>query len=517
MPTADLALVNADVVTLDGATASTVAIAAGKILFVGDDVRPFCDYRTEVIDLRGACVLPGFTDGHMHPVLGLDLTAGVDLSGCTTLESLRAALADAGPGEWVRGYGLDPNVFPHGRPTADVIDSVLSRPALLRMFDAHSALANTAALRAAGITGPRSFTQQAQIVCDPSGRPTGHLLEPAAIALVEAVLPVEPEASRIARLRALLDRMAAAGLTGGHVMDGEPDTFALLDAVERSGDLPLRLRLAPWCQPETSPEEILARQARHGRRWSVRGVKFFLDGTIDGGTAWLSSPDCYGESTRPFWPSPAAYSSAVEFFASRGVPTATHAIGDAAVRHALDTMQQLSTSVRHRIEHIETLPAQEIPRFAELGVIASMQPTHCTDFTRADHTDNWSTRLSSSRAARGWPCADLRASGATLVLGSDWPVAHFDPREVMAAAQLRRPARSDVPPVHPEQALTALQALEGYTTHAALAAGEPGGLAPGRRADLTVLAENPLWTPAEELPDTPVLMTIVDGLTAYPG
>ncbi|TCO50682.1 amidohydrolase [Actinocrispum wychmicini] len=522
MRTADLVLVNADVVTLaDGPAVSAVAMADGRVIAVGDDVRPVCDSHTEVVDLRGACVLPGFTDGHTHPVFGLELTAGVDLSGCTTLESLRAALASAAPVRgWILGHSLNPNVFEHGRPRSDLLVDVLGdRPMLLRLFDGHAALASPAALRAAGIDGPREFIQRAQIVCDEDGRPTGHLLEFAAIGLVEAVLPAEPERERAARLRDLLARMAATGLTGGHVMDGEPDTLALMDAVEQAGDLPLRLRLAPWCQPETDPDglrDILDRQARHGRRWSMGGVKFFLDGTIDGGTAWLDSPDCYGESTGPFWPDPGAYSEAIRFFADNGVTTATHAIGDAAVRHVLDTMQGLTSGVRHRVEHIETLPAREIPRFARLGVIASMQPTHCTDFTRADHTDNWSVRLSDERASRGWPCADLRATGATLVLGSDWPIAPFDPREVLTAAQLRRPARDgSVPPHHPEQALTALQAIEGYTTHAAIAAGEQGGITVGGRADLTVLAANPLRIAAVELPDVPVRMTIVDGRVVH--
>ncbi|HEX4704706.1 MAG TPA: amidohydrolase family protein, partial [Pseudonocardiaceae bacterium] len=356
-------------------------------------------------------------------------------------------------------------------------------------------------------------TQAARIVCDADGKPTGYLLEPAAIAVVENVLPVESAAGRARRLLDVLAAMASSGLTGGHVMDGEPETLALLDSVEARGELPMRLRLAPWCQPETDEDalrEILDRQRGHGRRWTVDGVKFFLDGTIDGGTAWLETPDTHGDSTAPFWPDPADYSHAVRYFSDAGVPTATHATGDRAVRHALDTVEHIGQSpVRHSIEHIETLPPHQIPRFAALGVAASMQPTHCTDLTRADQTDNWSTRLAGERADRGWPCADLRAAGATLALGSDWPIAHYDPRRVIAAAQHRFG-----PDHHVKQSLTAYEAVEGYTSHVARAAGraaDSGMITAGHRADFTVLAANPLRVPAVELPDTPVAMTIVDG------
>ncbi|MFC7713861.1 amidohydrolase family protein [Nonomuraea recticatena] len=154
-------------------------------------------------------------------------------------------------------------------------------------------------------------------------------------------------------------------------------------------------------------------------------------------------------------------------------------------------------------------------RFARLGVIASMQPTHCCDYTRADHTDNWSRRLGEERASRAWRCRDLWDSGARVVLGSDWPIAPFPPLGVMAGARHRRPSRDlSLPPHGPEQALTALEALQGMTVNAAYAAGEEheaGRLAVGHRADLTVLADDPLTTAATDLPDLPVLLTVLDG------
>lgn len=531
---ADLILAGADVITLDPRrpAASAVAITGGRITAVGDrhDVRHWRGARAEVIDLGGATLTPGLTDSHMHPALGLSLTAGLDLSVCANLDSVRAALAAAaaaaGRDQWILGWGLDPNVFGATPIGFAAIEDVLGGlPACLNLFDGHSALASRQALRRAGIEGPRQFASRSVIVCDEHGQPTGHLLEEGAIRLVGSVIPAEPFASRRDRLAALLHDMAAAGLTGGHVMDLDADAIELYAALDHDGQLPLRLRLAPWRRPEddaATAAELLALQGRSGRLWSVAAVKLFIDGTIDGGTAWLHDPDCHGQSTAPYWKDPRDYTEAVRVLAQAGVQTATHAIGDAAVGHVLDTLAEVvpaASAVRHRIEHIETLPADQVPRFAELGVIASMQPSHAARYTRADRSDNWSRRLGEQRANRAWRCRDLLDAGAILTLGSDWPIAPFDPRGIIAEAQLRRPAdRPDLGPVRPGQALTARQALHGYTTAPALAASaehDTGRIAPGYRADLTAFAASPLKTPAAELPDVPITLTTVDGIIRH--
>ncbi|GLX22062.1 amidohydrolase [Streptomyces lavendulae] len=510
------------------------ALAAGedgRILALGDDreVRALAGPATTVIGLDGAVVTPGLVDGHLHPVSGAELTHGLDLSGCAGLDDVRRELAarvrSLAPGEWLFGWGLDPNVFGDGPVATAPFDAVLDGvPAFLLLFDAHSALASRRALELAGVDGPRTFAQaSAEVVCDADGRPTGLLQEDAACELVERVAPrPTPEQSR-ERLAAALRSMAASGLTGGHAMDANGDSLALYRDLEAAGQLPLRLRVAPWCQPGTDAEGVralIAQQGTGGELWRVAGVKLFMDGTIDNGTAWLEHPDRHGESTHAFWPDPAAYTRIVGELHRAGVPTATHAIGDAAVRHVLDSVEAARAGggpagVRHRVEHIETVPDDTLRRFAELGVIASMQPTHCCDFTRADHTDNWSRRLGEERASRAWRCRDLWDAGATVVLGSDWPIAPFPPLGVMAGARHRRPSRDlALPPHGPEQALTALEALRGMTTGPARAAGaehESGRLAPGFRADLTVFAADPLTTAAVDLPELPVLLTVLDG------
>ncbi|MET8723136.1 amidohydrolase [Streptomyces misionensis] len=516
MPAADLVLTGAHVRTLDPArpTATAVAVRDGVISAVGEtaDIRDWSGPGTEVVDLRGAHLVPGLVDSHSHPVWGLEMATGADLSGVRDLAGLRAALAGAERvGGWVLGHGLDHNAF-EGRPLHhDLVADVLGdTPALLRLYDGHSALANAAALAAAGVSGPRSFEQRAEVVCDASGRPTGHLVEHAAMDLVTAVAPSPPPAERRARLLELLSAMAATGLTGAHVMDG--GDLELVTAVAEETVLPVRLRFAPWCMPGADAgtlDELIALQGRGGRHWLVGGVKFFMDGTVEGGTAWLDHPDCHGRGTDAFWPDPHAYAKAVRTLHAAGVRTATHAIGDAAVRHALDTVASLGPSGRgaHRIEHIETAPDELLPRFAELGVAASMQPPH-TGYTRDDGSDEWSRRLGGERAARAWRLRDLREAGATVALGSDWPIAHYDARAVLATAQRPKGAAAH------RAGLTPLQALEGCTTHAATAAGESavaGRVAPGHRADLTALGVDPVRASADELLAAPVVLTVTGG------
>ncbi|MGI5170933.1 amidohydrolase [Spirillospora sp. CA-253888] len=528
-PAPDVIVLAATVHTLapDLPHATAVAVRDGRITAVGDaaDARDWRGPRTEVIDLGPATLVPGLVDGHSHPVLGLDFTAGTDLSQVRDLDGLRTALTTGERTDgWFLGWGLDHNVFAGHPLHREHLEAALGpqTPAFIRLYDGHSALATGAALQAAGITGPRAFAQRATIACDTDGVPTGHLIEAAAMEPVIAVAPRRPFAQRRDALLALLTSMAATGLTGAHVMDAEGDALDLLGGIEDRHDLPLRLRLAPWCMPGTDDRDLdrlIALQATAGRNWLIGGVKFFIDGTVEGGSAWLEHPDCHGQNHSALWRDPAHYTAAVHRLHAAGVRTATHAIGDAGVRHALDTIAALGPGgrTRHRIEHIETLPHRQALRFAELGVAASMQPTHSA-YTRADHTDEWSTRLGTERARRAWTCRTLRDTGAVVALGSDWPIADFDPRKILAYARLRRHAGTDTRPVLPEQALTARMALEGYTTHAALAAGESdttGRIAPGLRGDLTAFALDPLTTPPDDLAEAPVVLTMSNGRVTH--
>lgn len=508
--------------------ATAVAVRKGVVIVVGDDadVHEFVGPATQVVDFGAATLTPGLIDGHIHPIHGLGMTVGVDLTEVTSLSELVAALRSAPVDNgWVRGWGLDSNAF-GGQPVshAPLVEALgPDVPTYVIMFDAHSAVASPAALRLGGVTGPRAFAGHASIVCDDSGTPTGHLLEFEAMSPVEGVMPVESTQARRARLRAILQSMADVGITSGNAMDFAADGGELVAALEDDGDLPIRLRFAPWCVPGDGREQldhIVELQRRVGRRWRVDGVKFFMDGTIEGGTAWLDAPDSYGESTAPNWPDPAEYRAAVQYLASNGVPIVTHAIGDAAVRYALETLMAApAVQARHRIEHIETIPEDLVAMFGRSGVVASMQPNHCTRFVRADGSDDWSSRLGAERAGRAFRTRDIRDAGALLALGSDWPVAPFDPRAILADAQLRRRSgRDQQAPVCPQQSLTPLMALEGYTRHAAIAEGAAdaaGMIAPGCRADFTAFAVDPLAAPPDELADAPIVATSVAGTLTY--
>ncbi len=319
---------------------------------------------------------------------------------------------------------------------------------------------------------------------------------------------------------AQLDRFARSGLTGLHALDFTDPSEAVYRHIEDRGELPLRIRCSPLVPADSAPEAwqaVAGLQGRRGRRWHVEGAKFMLDGTADNGTAWFEQPDVHGQNRAPLWRDLDAYRAAMRFFAERGIPTATHAIGDQAVRFALDVIEEAGPVARalHRIEHIESLPDDLLHRFAELHVVASLQPAHGTRHTRADATDNWSRRIGPGRAARGWRTRDLLDHGAVVALGSDWPIGPGDPRIALADCQLRRPVEEPgTAPVQPGQAISAREAYAGMTTAAARAAGASdrlGRVAPGHLADLTVFAANPMDLAPEAQPGNVVLATVVGG------
>lgn len=508
-----------------------VAIRGERIVALGSraEADAWIGPGTTVTDHGSAVITPGLVDAHSHPVLGLRMTAGTDLTGVTSPDELRSALAAAAAatpaGTWLQAWGLKPDAWPAPGPHRSWLDAIVGdRPAIVRFFDGHAVVASTRALELAGTAGLVGALGPGLVGRDAQGL-TGVVREPAGLAHLDAVIPQPSVADEAARLHELLAAMAATGLTTVHALDLEGDALAVVAAAEARGPLPLRLLLSPWCGPDLDAggrRALVDLQQRSGERWAVRGVKLFLDGTIDHGTAWLSRPDRWGQSDVSLWPDRTQYAAALAFFDQHGIATATHAIGDASVACALDAIGDLrraGSTLVHRIEHIETVPDHLLPRFAEVGAAAGMQPTHCTRYVCADGSDNWSARLSAHQAGQAWRTRDLREHGAIVALGSDWPIAHYDPRQVMADAQERRPAElPDAAPVGPEQRLTARMALEGYTAHAAAADGlsaELGVLAPGALADLTVFAADPLELSARELLTCPVAATYVGGAPAY--
>ncbi|GAA2444036.1 amidohydrolase [Streptomyces pulveraceus] len=508
-------------------SANAVAIADGRIIAVGTapDLEPLRGPGTAVHEFPGATVLPGLADVHAHPVWGsISIGSGVDLSGASTLEQVHACLAGAADAlatdEWITGYDLDVNVF-DGDPAGTVFAERFSgRPISLMTRDAHALVVSPRVVELVGLTGQETFTDASSVEVGPDGRPTGFVVELQAMDLVFDHYPEVPVDTAASYVRDQLGQLARGGLTGLHALDFSDPSEAVYRHIEEHGELPLRIRCSPLVPADSSPDvwqHVADLQGRRGRRWHVEGAKFMLDGTADNGTAWFDRPDVHGENHEPLWRDVDAYRDAMRFFAGRGIPTATHAIGDQAVRFALDVIEEVGPAGRapHRIEHIESIPDDLLDRFAELDVVASLQPVHGTRHTRADGTDNWSRRIGPDRVAHGWRTRDLLDHGAVVALGSDWPIGPGDPRIGLADCQLRRPVEeSDTAPVQPGQAVTAREAYAGMTSAAAYAAGasaESGRIVPGFLADLTVFAANPLDLAPEAQPGNAVLATIVGG------
>jgi predicted amidohydrolase YtcJ len=483
MTAADGAILGASIRTMDPAAPRATAVAwkDGVVVAAGSDadVRAVVGASTEVLDGAGAHVTPGLVDSHIHPFHGTRNTRGVDLRDALTLDEVRARLreerARCGPDAWVLGHSVRYEPFHASGITAAAIASAVGDvPALLGFYDGHTALATEPALALAGVDGARSFAEFAEVVVDAAGAPTGALLENGAMDLVRAVVPSWSFDEALDAYAETLRAFNRVGLTGAHVMIGDPEVVAIVRALEERGDLGVRL-LGPMHQaPGISDEEVevhLGLLGEGGRRWSVATAKFFLDGVLDSGTAWLVEPGPGGLNAAPFWPSVERYSSLVARFTAAGFSCITHAVGDGAVRGALDAYEKAGPAAggrMHRIEHLETVMDSDLPRFAALGVAASMQPLHMEGLDDPSTPSSWSDGLSAGRLERGFRAADLAAAGAIIPLGSDWNVADYDPRVGMAWTRLRRRpgvafARDRVPYL-PGQALTAEQTLAGYTT-----------------------------------------------------
>lgn len=526
---ADLALVDVRVRTLDPARpfASALAVQDGRIVAVGDtdEVRDACDATTRVLSGRGWHVTPGLVDGHQHLLMGSQIGRGISFDRVKNLDQVRALLRAererVGPDGWVTGYafeyaalgGLD---FHH-----DLVDDAAGPgPMFFISLDVHTGFANDAALRRAGVTGSRDFPDGSIVVVDDEGLPTGELREMSAMQLVLAVQPEPSESDRMGWYADTIRAQNAVGITGLHNMDGGRETLASFAALEDAGLLTMRIRQHSWVDPSDDADaldDIAARRDLTGRMWTANSLKFMIDGVIDTGTAWLEEPDTHGDGRDPMWPDVEHYRRTVKRFHDAGFYITTHAIGDRAVREVLDAYVAAGGSAgRHRIEHIEAPPPETQARFQRERVHASMQPVHLR-WLNPDMSDPWSERLGVHRCAHTMPSGAILAMGANVVLGSDWPVAPYDPRFGFFAAQRRR--AHDVEPHAPLGAtrpLTGLETLEGYTVNAAKVDGGAGGvLRVGAPADFVAWGGDIAEVVPEDVIGLPVHLTVVDGVIAH--
>ncbi len=509
---------------------TTVAINGGIISAVGGpELRAQAGESTRVIELDGV-ILPGLVDIHTHPIWGsIERGTSLDLAGVKTREQLvsttAARISQLAGAEWITGFNLDLNVFGSEVDGRFFEEHFPGIKISYLTADAHALVISPAVVAQLGLTGTEEFADASQIVVDRTGAPTGYVLELQAMDLVVSHYPVPSIAQAANYVLAELRTLAASGLTGVHALDFADPSQEVYEYLDERNLLPLFVHASPLIPADSTPQiwqQALEQQKLGGTRWKVSGVKFMLDGTADNGSAWFQSSDCLGENAHSLWRNPQAYAQAVAFFTAHGVPTATHAIGDAAVAFALDAIEAAgpASGGAHRIEHLESIGDELLDRFAQLNVVASVQPVHGTRLISPHGDDNWSTRLGAERARHGWRTRDLLDAGAPLALGSDWPIGVADPRVALADAQLRRPVEeTGRAALHTEQAISSAEAYYAMTRIPALVTGNPAGgrVATGSPANLSIFANNPLSLTPEEQAANPVLATVVTGqLYHYP-
>lgn len=486
-------------------------VAAGSRSEVEAVLGGFPGRRPRPVDLDGALLLPGFVDCHTH-LGGFALRMNfVDLDGAASLEEALARVRDfaarVGPGRWVRGGGWNKNLWPGGRfPSRLDLDRVVpSSPVALSSKDGHSWWLNTEALRRAGIGRDTPDPPGGEIERDASGEPTGILKETAG-GLVTAALE-QPSTEEYA---ALMGRaMAAAnekGLVGIHDMEGR-ESLRAFQALLAAGGLALRVWM--YLPGELLPSlGDLGLESGFGGPWlRIAGVKAFLDGALGSQTADMLEPYVGSGARGIETMTTEAFTDLVGRASAARLAVAVHAIGDRANRKALDAFEAHAATwrkagLRHRIEHVQLLHPDDLPRLGRLGVVASMQPIHApSDRDMADRY--WGPDR--VRTAYAW--RSLVRTGARLAFGSDVPVESCDPLKGLYAAVTRRhPDEPGREPWHAEEALTPYEAVKAYTVGAAWAVGaeaERGTLEPGKLADLVILSEDFLAVPGGDPPAAP--------------
>lgn len=546
LPAADLVLRGGTVATVDPALGETeaVAISGAEVLAVGsnDEIGAYIGEGTEVVELDGRFVMPGFIEGHGHFMsLGrakqiLDLNAVKNWD--EVVNMVAVAVDQAEPGEWIfgRGWHQDkwdsvPEDAVEGVPVNETLNRVSpDNPVLLGHASGHAAFANDAALAAAGVDNDTADPDGGTIVRDADGKATGLLRETAQRLLNDAVDEFESrqtpeEIDQIMRQRVFLAGQEAVthGVTSFHDAGASFETIDFFKTLEEEGVLPVRLYVMVRRESNEEMEQRLPeyRMPAEGNDFlAVRSIKRQIDGALGAHGAWLLAPYTDLPKTSGLVLEPVEDIERTAHIAVKhGFQVNVHAIGDRANRETLDIYQRVfeaeevdGKALRWRIEHAQHIDPLDVPRFAELGVIAAMQGIHCTS------DGPWiPSRLGEERTRiTSYPWRTLIDSGALIGNGTDVPVEPIDPIASYTASVTR--ITKDGTAFYPEQAMTRKEALESYTINNAIAAFEEdikGSLTPGKLADLVVLSQDLLTVPDEELPNTQVDMTIIGGAVVY--
>jgi predicted amidohydrolase YtcJ len=539
---ADLVLTGGTVHTVTGPSARALAVRDERVVAVGteEDIGALAGDGTRLVDLDGRTVVPGFVDAHVHPV-----QAGLGLVACSLdgVADARAALRRIGEyaaahpdAEWITGGGWSMEWFPSGTPTRGLLDDVVpDRPVLLVNRDFHGAWANTTALRLAGVSADTPDPADGRIEREPDGSPQGTLHEGA----VDLVARFQPSPTNDDLLDALLRGQAhlhALGVTGWQdaivgVYGSLPDVLPTYLRAARSDLLTARVVGALWWDRNRGLEQVpdlVARRAAAGGsagtgRFRATTVKIMQDGVAENYTAAMLAPyldacGCRTGNTGLSYLEPALLAQAVQLLDAEGFQVHLHAIGDRAVREALDAIAgarraNITHDLRHHIAHLQVVHPDDVPRFAELSVAANLQALWAVHEPQTDELTI--PFLGPERAGWQYPFADLLAAGARLCAGSDWPVSTADPLQAMRVAVTRQPpGEPDVEPLLPGQRLPAAAFLHAYTAGSAWinhAEADTGSLEVGKLADLAVLDADPLAVPADRIGDIAVCATFVAG------
>lgn len=543
---ASLVLRNGRIVTVDQARpeAQAMAVRGDTIVAVGtnEEVQPYIGQDTEVIDLAGQLAIPGFIEGHGHFTGVGQARMNLNLTKVKSWDEVVAMVAEAAkrarPGEWILGRGWhqekwdkapEPNV--EGFPTHESVSRVSpDNPVLLTHASGHATFANAKAMELAGVTRATPNPPGGEILKDRRGNPIGIFRETAsglvrkALAADRAKMtPAEVEAELRKQIALASEEALSKGVTSFQDAGSPFETIDVFKKVVDEGQLRLRL----WVMIRAANEELAQKLAAYrlinygDRRLTVRAIKLTLDGALGSRGAWLLEPyaDLPGSTGLNTVPVEVARETA-RLAMQHGFQFCVHAIGDRANRETLDIFEEAfkanpdKKGLRWRIEHAQHLSAADIPRFGQLGVIASMQGIHCT--SDAPYVIQ---RLGEKRAEEGaYVWQKLMKSGAIVSNGTDAPVEDVDPIASYYASVTRR--LDDGRRFYPEQAMSRMEALKSYTWNAAYAAFEEdikGSLAPGKLADVTVLSKDILTVPEDEIRSARVVYTIVGGRVMYRG
>jgi predicted amidohydrolase YtcJ len=515
--------------------AGSVAVRDGRVVAVGTDRDVRAELRAgpaaEVVDLDGRLVLPGFVDAHVHPVM-----AGVELLSCDLADAVDAAdtlhrvrrYAEARPDQaWLSGGGWLKEHFPGGLPTAGQLDAVVpDRPVVLRDNSHHALWVNSAALRLAGL---------------PVDGPAAGVLHEAEMDPVAALLPPSTPDELLSGLLAAQRFLHSVGVTGwqdailGDYAGHQDPTGAYL-AAAGLGLLTGRVVGALWWPRGVSaaavPDVVAGLVGRRAgvaaaladgppdARFRATAVKVMQDGVVESRTAGLTWPYVGGGSGLSYV-EPSLLTQVASALGRDGFQLHVHAIGDRAVREALDALgatladPAAAPDLRHQIAHLQVVDPADVPRFAALGVTANLQALWACHEPAMDELNI--PLLGAERAGWQYPFGDLARSGARLAMGSDWPVSSPDPLAAIEVAVTRRAPRSDRPALLPDQGLDLLTALAAYTSGSAWVNhdDDAGRLRPGARADLVVLDRDVTAGPAAEISGARVDLTLIDGAPVW--